>query len=163
MSKNLLPGDGPNSGKSQFLVYEAEGGRVKIDVRLEDETVWLTQQLMADLFQTSQQNISLHIQNVYEEGELAPEGTHKESLSVRHEGSREVRRLLDYYNLDMIISVGYRVKSHVATRVRRYHRRGGSQVPGQRAGSRKPTTPPPGRPLIKEGSIGGDGIFNWYC
>ena len=118
MSKNLLPGDGPNSGKSQFLVYEAEDGRVKIDVRLEDETVWLTQQLMGDLFQTSQQNISLHIQNVYEEGELAPEGTHKEYLSVRREGSREVRRLLDYYNLDMIISVGYRVKSHVATRFR---------------------------------------------
>ena len=116
MSKDLLPGDGPNSGKGQFLVYEAKDGRVKIDVRLEDETVWLTQQLMGDLFQTAQQNISLHIQNVYEEGELAPEGTHKGYLSVRWEGSREVRRLLDYYNLDMIISVGYRVKSHVATR-----------------------------------------------
>ena len=109
---------GPNSGKGQFLVYEAEDGRVKIDVRLEDETVWLTQQYMAELFQTSQQNISLHIRNVYEEGELAPEGTHKKYLSVRREGKREVWRLLDYYNLDMIISVGYRVKSHVATRFR---------------------------------------------
>jgi len=87
MTKHLPPVDRPNSGKGQFLVYEAEDGRVKIDVRLEDETVWLTQQLMGDLFQTSQQNISLHIQNVYEEGELAPEGTHKEYLSVRREAA----------------------------------------------------------------------------
>jgi hypothetical protein len=104
--------------KSQFLVYEAEDGRIKIDVRLENETVWLTQQLMADLFQTTQQNISLHLRNVYEEGELIQEATHKKYLSVRQEGSREVQRQLDYYNLDMIISVGYRVKSHVATRFR---------------------------------------------
>jgi hypothetical protein len=118
MSKELVPGDSSDPGKGQFLVYEAEDGRVKIDVRLEDETVWLTQQLMADLFQTSQQNISLHIQNIHEEGELAPEATHKKYLSVRREGRRDVKRLLDYYNLDMIISVGYRVKSHVATRFR---------------------------------------------
>ena len=65
MSKDLVPGDGPNSGKGQFLVYEAEDGRVKIDVRLEDETVWLTQQLMADLFQTTKQNISQHMQNIF--------------------------------------------------------------------------------------------------
>ena len=118
MSKDLATTNSPNSGKGQFLVYEAEDGQVKIDVRLEDETVWLTQQLMADLFQTSQQNISLHIQNIYEEGELAPEATYKKYLSVRREGRRDVKRLLDYYNLDMIISVGYRVKSHVATRFR---------------------------------------------
>ncbi|MFC1896548.1 virulence RhuM family protein [Thermodesulfobacteriota bacterium] len=118
MSKDLVPSDGYSPGKGQFLVYAAEDGRVKIDVRLEDETVWLTQQLMADLFQTSQQNISLHIQNIYEEGELAPEATHKKYLSVRREGRRKVKRLLDYYNLDIIISVGYRVKSHVATRFR---------------------------------------------
>ena len=111
MSENL-------PGKSQFLVYETEDGQVKIDVRLFDETVWLTQQLMADLFQTSQQNISLHVQNVYQEGELAQEATYKKDLSVRREGKREVKRLLDYYSLDMIISVGYRVKSRVATRFR---------------------------------------------
>ena len=111
MSENL-------PGKSQFLVYETEDGQVKIDVRLFDETVWLTQQLMADLFQTSQQNISLHVQNVYQEGELAQEATYKKYLSVRREGKREVKRLLDYYSLDMIISVGYRVKSRVATRFR---------------------------------------------
>ena len=104
--------------QSQFLIYQTEDGRVKIDVRFEDESVWLTQQMMADLFQTSQQNISLHINNIYEEGELQPEATHKEYLSVRQEGSRQVQRRLDHHNLDMIISVGYRVKSHVATRFR---------------------------------------------
>lgn len=104
--------------KGQFLLYQAEDGKLKLDVRLEGETVWLTQQLMSELFQTTQQNISQHVLNVYEEGELAPEATHKKFLSVRLEGQREVKRLLDYYNLDMIISVGYRVKSHVATRFR---------------------------------------------
>mgnify|MGYP000923968142 CR=1 FL=1 len=72
--------------KSQFLVYAAEDGRVKIEVRLEGETVWLTQQHMADLFQTTQQNVSLHLQNIYAEGELRREATHKEFLSVRQEG-----------------------------------------------------------------------------
>ncbi len=107
-----------DSAKGQFLVYQAEDGKLKLDVRLVDDTVWLTQPLMADLFQTTQQNISQHVLNVYEEGELAPEATHKKLLSVRMEGKREVKRTLDYYNLDMIISVGYRVKSHVATRFR---------------------------------------------
>lgn len=104
--------------QSHFLIYQTEDGLVKIDVRFEDESVWLTQQRMAELFQTSQQNISLHITNIYEEGELQPEATHKEYLSVRQEGSRQVQRRLTHYNLDMIISVGYRVKSHVATRFR---------------------------------------------
>jgi hypothetical protein len=104
--------------KGQFLVYQAENGRLKLDVRLEGETVWLTQPLMAELFQTTQQNISQHILSIYEEEELASEATHKKFLSVRLEGKRQVKRLLDYYNLDMIISVGYRVKSHVATRFR---------------------------------------------
>jgi hypothetical protein len=104
--------------KSEFLVYQTEDGRIKIDVRLEDETVWLTQQIMADLFQTTQQNVSLHIRNIFEEGELSPEATHKKYLSVRQEGKRSINRQLDYYNLDMIISVGYRVKSLIATRFR---------------------------------------------
>ena len=85
---------------------------------MEDETVWLTQQLMADLFQTTVPNISMHIQNIYRDEELSPEATVKKFLTVRYEGKREVKRFLDYYNLDMIISVGYRVKSHVATRFR---------------------------------------------
>ena len=102
----------------QFLVYRTEDGKLKIDVRFEGETVWLTQQQMTELFQTTQQNISLHIQGIYEEGELELAATHKKSLSVRREGNREVRRCVDFYNLDMIISVGYRVKSVVATRFR---------------------------------------------
>jgi len=104
--------------KSQFLIYQAQNGAIKIDVRFEGETVWLTQQAMAELFQSTQQNISLHLRNIYEEGELAPEATHKEFLSVRREGDRDVQRSLDYYNLDAIISVGYRVKSRVATQFR---------------------------------------------
>ena len=101
--------------KGQFLVYKAEDGQIEIDVRLEDETVWLTNQLMADLFQTTKQNISLHINNIYEEAELRPEATVKKCLTVRGEYQRYVRRFLDYYNPDMIISVSYRIKSHVAT------------------------------------------------
>ena len=107
----------PSPG-GQFLVYQTEDGKLKIDVRFEGETVWLTQQHMAELFQTTQQNISLHLQNIYEEGELERGATHKESLSVRQEGTRSVQRRVDFYNLDAILSVGYRVKSHVATRFR---------------------------------------------
>ena len=92
--------------KSQFLVYQAENGQVKIDVRVENETVWLTQQLMAELFETTKQNVSLHLQNIYEEGELTCEATVKESLTVRQEGSRQVERKVEFYNLDAIISVG---------------------------------------------------------
>lgn len=105
-------------GKGQVLVYQAEDGTLKLEVRLEDETVWLTQQLMAELFQTTVPNISMHIQNIYKDEELHPDSTVKKFLTVRYEGEREVRRYLDHYNLDMIISVGYRVKSHVATRFR---------------------------------------------
>jgi hypothetical protein len=104
--------------KGELLVYQTEDGRLKLDVRLEDETVWLTQLLMAELFQTTQQNVSLHILNIYEEGELLEEATYKKTLSVRQEGTRKVQRYLDFYNLDMIISVGYRVKSLIATRFR---------------------------------------------
>jgi hypothetical protein len=105
---------------SSMILYQTEDGQSRIEVRLENETVWLTQQLMAELFQTTQQNISLHVRNVYEEGELHPEATHKEFLSVRQEGGRQVQRRLDFYNLDLIISVGYRVKSTVATRFRQW-------------------------------------------
>ncbi len=106
----------PSQG--EVLVYQTDDGQVRLDVRLENETVWLTQPLMAELFQTTQQNISQHILNIYEEGELIPEATHKKILSVRQEGARQVQRNLDFYNLDMIISVGYRVKSLIATRFR---------------------------------------------
>ncbi len=102
----------------EVLVYQTEDGQIKLDVRLQDETVWLTQPMMAELFQTTQQNVSQHIQNIYDEGELVQEATHKKFLSVRQEGNRQVQRSLDFFNLDMIISVGYRVKSAVATRFR---------------------------------------------
>jgi hypothetical protein len=102
----------------QLLIYQTEDGRIKIEARLDNETLWLTQQQMAELFQTSQQNISLHLQNIYEEGELIAEATHKDFLLVRQEGARRVSRKVDHYNLDVILSVGYRVKSAVATRFR---------------------------------------------
>lgn len=115
----LNPDDhGLEPAKGQFLVYQAEDGKLKLDVRFEDESVWLTQQLMADLFQSSKQNVSHHINSIYEEGELQPAATVKKYLTVRSEGNRQVKRMLDYYNLDMIISVGYRIKSRVATRFR---------------------------------------------
>ena len=106
------------SSKGEILFYQSDDGQEKLQVRLEDETVWLTQQQIADLFQTTVPNISMHIRNIYEEGELTQEATVKEFLTVRKEGSRQVQRKLDFYNLDMIISVGYRVKSAVATRFR---------------------------------------------
>ena len=104
--------------KGQFLVYAAEDGRIKIDVRLEDETVWLTQRLLAELFQKDVRTINHHIQSIYEEGELEPGATIRKYRIVQTEGKRQVSRMVDFYNLDMIISVGYRVKSHVATRFR---------------------------------------------
>lgn len=104
--------------QSQFLIYQTEDGRIKIDVRFEDESVWLTQQMMADLFQTSKQNVNYHIKSIFEERELSSEATVKKFLTVQQEGVRQVQRQLEYYNLDMIISVGYRIKSRVATRFR---------------------------------------------
>jgi len=104
--------------KGQFLIYQAEDGALKLDVRLEDETVWLSQKLLAQLFQKDVRTVNHHIQSVYEEGELDPSSTIRKFRIVQTEGKREVTRIIEYYNLDMIISVGYRVKSHVATRFR---------------------------------------------
>ena len=104
--------------KSELIIYQTEDGKIKIDVRFQNETVWLTQQLMAELFQTTKQNISIHVQNIYEEGELIPKATVKEFLTVQIEGVRPVKRKIDYYNLDVIISVGYRVKSLRGTQFR---------------------------------------------
>lgn len=106
--------------QGHFLVYETEDGKLKIDVRMQDETVWLTQQAISELFQSSKQNVSHHINNIYDEKELTPSATVKKYLTVRKEGEREVSRLLDYYNLDIIISVGYRIKSGVATKFRQW-------------------------------------------
>jgi len=106
------------NNQSEIVIYQSDDGRIRLETRLENETLWMTQSQMADLFQTTQQNISLHIQNIYEEGELNADATHKKSLWVRQEGNRQVERELDTYNLDVVISVGYRVKSVIATRFR---------------------------------------------
>ena len=103
---------------SELLLYQTEDGQTKIDVRLEEETVWLSQKQMVELFQTTKQNISLHIKNIYEEGELDEISTVKDYLTVQTEGKREVQRNIATYNLDVIISVGYRVKSHRGTQFR---------------------------------------------
>lgn len=106
------------TGNSEILIYSAPNGAIKIDVRLESETVWLTQAEMAKLFQVTPQSITIHLKNIYEEGELSEEATCKDFLQVQIEGSRKVERQKKFYNLDAIISVGYRVKSKVATEFR---------------------------------------------
>ena len=108
----------PEPPEGEMLIYQTDDGRVSLDVRLENETIWLTQQMIAELFQTSVPNISMHIKNIYDERELHPESTVKDFLTVRREGNRDVQRKLTYYNLDLIISVGYRIKSLIATRFR---------------------------------------------
>ncbi len=108
------------SNGSEIIIYQTDDGQTKIDVRMEDETVWLSQVQMADLFQTTKQNISLHLNNAFEEGELEQSATVKEYLTVQKEGSREVNRSIKYYNLDAIISIGYRVKSLRGVQFRRW-------------------------------------------
>ncbi|WP_297741364.1 virulence RhuM family protein [uncultured Tessaracoccus sp.] len=104
--------------QGDILVYQRDDGTPAVEVQLVNETLWLSQQQIADLFQTSRENVRLHLKNVFEEGELDPEATSKDFLEVRLEGRREVQRSIAYYNLDAIISVGYRVKSVLATRFR---------------------------------------------
>lgn len=103
-----------------IIIYQSEDGNTKIDVHFVDETVWLTQQQMAELFQSSRTNVVEHIQHIYEEGELDKTSTCRKFRQVRTEGNRQVTREIPYYNLDMIISLGYRVKSIIATNFRRW-------------------------------------------
>jgi hypothetical protein len=105
---------------TQIIIYQTENGETKLDVRLENETVWLSQKLMAELFQTTPQNITIHLKNIFEEGELIESATCKDFLQVQKEGVRMVERNQKFYNLDAIISVGYRIKSSVATRFRQW-------------------------------------------
>ncbi|NLV81836.1 MAG: virulence RhuM family protein [Synergistaceae bacterium] len=107
-----------NKSIGEIVIYQSEDGLTHIDVKLEDETIWLTQQQMAELFQTSRTNVVEHIGNIYSEGELDQNSTCREFRQVRKEGKREVARQIPHYNLDMIISLGYRIKSSVATRFR---------------------------------------------
>jgi hypothetical protein len=113
--------DVPNQPQlPQFLVYQTEDGKTRIDVRLAGQTIWLTQLQLAELFQTTKQNISLHIQNVFKEAELDPAATVKKYLTVQTEGKRSVEREIEHYSLDVIIAVGYRVRSHRGTQFRRW-------------------------------------------
>lgn len=111
------PGGAP---ASELVFYQGEDGRSRIQVRLDGGTVWLTQVLLAELFQTTKQNISQHINHIFEEGELDPSATVKQYLTVQTEGSRHVRRALDHYNLDVVLAVGYRVRSPRGTQFRRW-------------------------------------------
>jgi hypothetical protein len=103
---------------NEIILYQTDDLPERIEVRIEEETVWLSQEQMAQLFNQTKQNISLHINNCYKEGELNKKATVKESLTVRKEGNRTVRRTIEFYNLDVIISVGYRVKSKQGTQFR---------------------------------------------
>ncbi|SJL28932.1 virulence RhuM family protein [Porphyromonas gingivalis] len=105
---------------NNLIIYQDDNGLVKVNVRFADEDVWLTQGQLAEIYDTTQQNIALHIKNIYADKELADEATHKKYLLVRQEGNRNVQRNIDHYNLDMIIAIGYRVQSQVATRFRRW-------------------------------------------
>ena len=109
-----------NNNDTEIVIYQSEDGHAKVDVRFEDETVWLTQQQLADLFQTSKSNVSEHIKAIIDEGELDEDSTVRKIRTVQIEGSREVTRNITHYNLDMIISLGYRVHSHIATQFRRW-------------------------------------------
>jgi len=103
-----------------FLIYQDENGIAQVNVRFEGEDVWLTVEQMMELFDASQQDVSYHINQIYTDGEQDPERTHKKFLLVRQEGNRSVHRNISHYNLDMIIAVGFRVKSQVATRFRKW-------------------------------------------
>lgn len=104
----------------EILIYQSDDGLTNVEVKIEDETVWLTQQQMAELFQTSRTNVVEHIKHIYDEGELEEISTCRNFRQVRKEGKREVTREIPFYNLDMIISLGYRVKSVIATNFRRW-------------------------------------------
>lgn len=106
--------------KGEIIIYQSTDGTPEIEVKVQDETVWLTQQQMAELFQTSRTNVVEHIRHIYEEGELEEGATCRNFRQVRMEGSREVVREMPFYNLDMIISLGYRVRSGIATNFRRW-------------------------------------------
>ncbi|MDR1319949.1 MAG: virulence RhuM family protein [Gracilibacteraceae bacterium] len=109
-----------NNAESQMIIFTTEDENVSVDVRFNEETVWLTQQQIAELFDTARSNVVEHIKHIYEDGELKVEATCRDFRQVREEGNRQVTRTLPYYNLDMIISVGYRVNSKRATQFRQW-------------------------------------------
>lgn len=103
-----------------MLIYQDENGITKVSVRLDEDDIWLTQNQIAELYNTTKQNISLHINNIFNDGELSQNSTVKKYLTVQNEGGRKVNRNLDHYNLDMIIALGYRIQSPVAVRFRQW-------------------------------------------
>ena len=106
--------------KSNIIIYQSEDGQTHIEVQMDEDTVWLSQQQMGDLYQTSRTNVVEHIKHIYEDGELVEESTCRKIRQVRQEGARMVEREIPHYNLDMIISLGYRIKSVIATRFRQW-------------------------------------------
>ncbi|WP_410525164.1 virulence RhuM family protein [Phocaeicola sartorii] len=109
-----------NMDTNQIIIYQGENGETRIEVKFTGDTVWLSQQQMAELYQTTRPNIVQHIRNIYEDGELEEKATCKNFLQVRQEGTRQVSREIPFYNLDMIISLGYRIRSVIATHFRRW-------------------------------------------
>ncbi len=104
--------------ENNIIIYQDEDGVTKVSVILVDDDIWLTQSQIAEIYKTTQENISMHIKNIYKDGELEKNSTNKKFLLVQNEGNRQVKRNIDHYNLDMIIALGYRVQSQVATRFR---------------------------------------------
>lgn len=105
---------------NKVLIYTSNDGKTKIDVKLEEETLWLTQTQLCELYQTSKSNVSEHIKHIFEDGELSKDATVRKFRTVQSEGSRNVERVIEHYNLDMIIALGYRVRSIIATRFRQW-------------------------------------------
>ena len=99
--------------KAEIIIYQTDDDSTLLEVRVDEDTVWLTQAQMVELFSSTKQNISLHIQNIFKEGELKPDSTVKEYLTVKLEGTRQIKRKITAYSLDVIISVGYRVKLYL--------------------------------------------------
>jgi hypothetical protein len=108
------------NNENKIILYQDENGITKISTRFSDEDLWLTQKQIAEIYDTTQQNISQHIDGIYRDNELSAEATHKKFLLVQSEGKRQVKRDIDHYNLDIIIAIGYRVQSQIATRFRRW-------------------------------------------
>ena len=106
--------------ENKLILYKDEEGKVSVNTRFADEDVWLTQEQLSTIYKTTQENVSMHITNIYTDNELDKEGTYKKFLLVRQEGKRQVRRNIDHYNLDVIIALGYRVQSPIAVRFRRW-------------------------------------------
>ena len=109
----------PHAPNTELLLYQTEDGRTRVECRFDSETIWLTQALMAELFETTLQNVNSHLLNIYEERELGPAATIKSCMIVRSEGKRQVQRAVQHYSLPAILALGFRVRSHCGTQFRR--------------------------------------------